>query len=720
MHPLTESRILNRLMRLNLSIKPWKALPRPALSLPLLLAIFWATPDLRAAGVPVPPPVDLRADREDTGRRLVHLLDYVSRDYAGAVGENHILIAASEYGEQQEFTATILTLAARIPELQADPQIAEELRQLKAAVETKAAPQAVSALCHTLRNQIITRLAILAFPIRTPDLAAGAAYYKLNCAPCHGASGKGDGPSAAALNPKPANLAGERLTGISPFQITNTVRFGVKGTGMSAHSEMTDEQLWNIAFYTATLHLSPPAAAPATGHLPPLSLADLATRSDRELLNPQPANVALAEHPEGTLSAPQKALAAHPEGTLSAPQKALAAQLAWLRFHPPAPLVAPNDFGTARALLAAALTAYRAGDRDGAEKQALAAYLDGVEPFEVTLATRHGDFVGELESGLAAVRGGISKGVPAAELTVIADKANQLLYRGDSLMARRDLSPAVTFVTALAILLREGLEAILIVVMLLGIAGNTGSRRARMATHAGWLSALGLGGVTWAVSHWVLNFSGAGREALEGITALVAVGVLLYVGFWLHSKTEISHWHAYLKAKSLVDAGGLGYWGMFSAAFLAVYREAFETVLFFQTLWLEAGAAARNALLAGVALGGLAVALISVLLLQLGRQVPLRHFFLFSSLIMLVLAVILTGKGVHSMQEAGWLGYHPMGTLRLEFFGIYPTLQTLIPQLVVLLVCLWLWHFGGRSDTAANHKQPSTRKDSVIVSNSAQ
>lgn len=668
-------------MRLNLSIKSDLLPARRLLPLLLILAAGGSWPDLRAAPVPSVPSLDHRAEREDTGRRLVHLLDYVRRDYAGAVGMQHEILAASEYGEQQEFTATIQTLAARVTELREDPQIAEELLRLKTAVNERETPPLVSALCLALRNQIITRLAILAFPLKTPDLAAGAGYYKLNCAPCHGLTGMGDGPSAAALTPKPANLTGERMGGISPFQITNTIRFGVKGTAMAAHSELSDERLWNIAFYTESLHvssipLSPPEIAPGA---PPLSLTDLAAHGDRDLLVAHPGDANFA------------------------------ALLAWQRFHPPPPAIAPLDFSTARNLLAAALAAYQAGDRDGAQKQALSAYLDGVEPFEVTLRTHHAAFVGELETGLAAVRSGISSGVSVAELTLATEKAQQLLYRGDSLLARRDLSPIVTLLTALAILLREGLEAVLIVVMLLGIAGNTGSRQARLATHLGWLSALALGLLTWVISRWALNFSGAGREVLEGVTALIAVAVLLYVGFWLHSKTEIGRWHAYLKAKSLTGEGGLGYWGMFSAAFLAVYREVFETVLFFQTLWLESGPAARNALLAGIALGALAVGLICGILLRLGRKLPLRNFFLFSSVVMLLLAVILCGKGVHALQEAGWLGYRPFGGLRLEFFGIYPTLQTLIPQLIVLLICLLLWHFGGRSDTAADKKLTQAR-----------
>ena len=178
---------------------------------------------------------------------------------------------------------------------------------------------------------------------------------------------------------------------------------------------------------------------------------------------------------------------------------------------------------------------------------------------------------------------------------------------------------------------------------------------------------------------------------------------------WVHAKTAVGRGHAERKAKSRTGEGRLGYGGIFSAALLAVYREVFETVLLFQTLWLESGPAARNALLAGIALGALAVGLICWILLRLGRKLPLRNFFLFSSVIMLLLAVILCGKGVHALQEAGWLGYHPFGGLRLEFFGIYPTLQTLIPQLIVLLICLLLWYFGGRSDTAADKKLAQAR-----------
>ena len=106
--------------------------------------------------------------------------------------------------------------------------------------------------------------------------------------------------------------------------------------------------------------------------------------------------------------------------------------------------------------------------------------------------------------------------------------------------------------------------------------------------HAGWIAALALGGVTWLAASYLITLSGADREITEGVTALLAAAMLLYVGFWMHRHAHAARWKAFIETRMTSALSGRTMWALGSISFLAVYREAFETVLFYQALWLEA------------------------------------------------------------------------------------------------------------------------------------
>ena len=191
--------------------------------------------------------------------------------------------------------------------------------------------------------------------------------------------------------------------------------------------------------------------------------------------------------------------------------------------------------------------------------------------------------------------------------------------------------------------------------------------------------------------------SGAQRELLEGSTSLVAVLVLIIVGFWLHKHSEIGRWTKFLKEKvqSAVDAKNL--FGLASIAFLAVFREAFETVLFLRVLWFEADASAKSAMMTGTGVTIAFIILSSWAAVKYSAKLPINRLFQLSAYIMAGLAFILTGKGVHSLQESGIVSvHHIMPYLRWELIGIYPSQETLLSQLAVLAIISTLWLQGRR------------------------
>jgi high-affinity iron transporter len=150
--------------------------------------------------------------------------------------------------------------------------------------------------------------------------------------------------------------------------------------------------------------------------------------------------------------------------------------------------------------------------------------------------------------------------------------------------------------------------------------------------------------------------------------------------------------------------------GLTLISFVAVYREVFETVLFYQALWPQVKADARGALLGGALVAVVALAIVTWGIFALGVKLPLRQFFAASGAVMFALAVILAGKGIVALQEAGRIPISPIDFPRVELLGVYPTLQSVIAQLAVTLAALTLvwWNRRGRPGAPAEHVMASS------------
>jgi high-affinity iron transporter len=243
-----------------------------------------------------------------------------------------------------------------------------------------------------------------------------------------------------------------------------------------------------------------------------------------------------------------------------------------------------------------------------------------------------------------------------------------------------ELGPTAVFVGALTILAREGLEAVLLVVAIIGVLTRAGRRDALRFVHAGWIGALTAGAATWWVASRVVAMSGASREVIEGVSALVATAILFYVSYWLLSKTESARWQAFLddRLKGALTRGSLG--ALTAVTFVAVYRECFETVLFFQALSAQAGPDGTAPLFAGIGAGAALLAVLALTVFRFGQRLPMRQFFAASSLLLYGLAIVLAGHGIAALQEAGWIPATPLSLFRIEWLGIYPTWQGLALQ----------------------------------------
>ena len=184
------------------------------------------------------------------------------------------------------------------------------------------------------------------------------------------------------------------------------------------------------------------------------------------------------------------------------------------------------------------------------------------------------------------------------------------------------------------------------------------------------------------------------REALEGGTMLVAAAVLFYVSYWLLSKIEVAKWNAFVKGRlegALSTGSSIT---LASVSFLAVYREGFETILFYKALLTSAEGGGTAAVAAGMALGGVALVGVYVAINRFGLKIPMRPFFAVTSAMLYYMAFVFTGKGVASFQEGGLVGTTVLEWApRIPVLGIYPTAESLALQgvLVVLLIFAVVW-----------------------------
>jgi high-affinity iron transporter len=616
-----------------------------------------------------PPPAQAAADSppESIVPQTWQMLDYLANDYRGAVQGGRV-ISDTEYAEMREFADTARQRIASLPARPATAALHEHVDALVQSIATKADADLVKTQARGIADELLAAYPVASAPSRTPDVRHGAALYASQCTGCHGASGRGDGPAGASLAPSPADFTDvERADGRNLLALYEAITHGVPGTAMASFANLSDADRWDLAFYVGGLAYPTQAAAGAARWQSDAPLrdrfADLAS-----VVRARPGD--FATDPTG----------------LSA--------LTYLRAHPEALAEAPQGLALARTRLTASRKLYDTGQIAEASRLALSAYLDGVEPVEPALAARDPSLQTRVETAMGAYRAALGDRASTTLVAARAADAQAALDAADAALGSTPTTATATFLGAYTILVREGLEALLVVVAMIAFLRKTDRRTITRYVHAGWVGALALGVLTWWVATTLVSISGAGREVTEGVSSLFAAAVLLGVGIWMHQKSVGGRWQAYLHAKLSDAVSQRSALFLFALAFIAVYREVFETILFYAALWSDGQG---WAMLAGLAAGAVTLAGIAWVLLRTSRRLPIGTFFAASSWLIAILAFVLAGKGIKALQEAGWVGLSPVPVPRIEWIGVFPTWQSLGAQLgvVVIVVLAFVWNRRG-------------------------
>ena len=586
------------------------------------------------------------------------LLDYIGVDYREAVASGKV-INPLEYQEMTEFSATVSAKLQGLPQTSEKARLVAEAKELEAAIARKVEPAEIARRSKSLAARLLAAHPVPLAPSIAPDLRRGAALYAENCASCHGARGEGPPPAFAQLDPPPIAFADrERARERSIFGLYQVITQGLEETAMQSYASLPEEDRWALAFHAGTLAY-PDAAA-----------GERIWREDAAVRALVPDLAALVATTPAELEAKIGA------------QRA-AAVVAYLRANPDASLgKAGGSLDLARTRLRDSFAAYARGDRDEANRLALSAYLDGFEPVEAVLQTRDGPLMLRVEQAMAGFRQAILRGESETQMRQRLGTTETLLDEAEAALAPEAETDVATFVGAFAILLREGLEALLVVIAMIAFLRKAERTEAMPYVHGGWIAALVAGVATWFAATYLISISGQSRELAEGIGGLLAAVVLLWVGIWMHGKAQADEWRRYIAEKMQGALSRGSAWFLFGLAFVVVYREAFETILFYAALWTSGNG---GTILAGALTAVVVLAVIAWAMLRLSRTLPIGQFFRYSAILIAILAVILAGKGIGALQEAGVIGSTMVpGVPRISGIGLFPTLESIGAQLLVL------------------------------------
>lgn len=335
--------------------------------------------------------------------------------------------------------------------------------------------------------------------------------------------------------------------------------------------------------------------------------------------------------------------------------------------------------------------AYEKGERRAATDLALSDYLDGVEPIEPLLAVHDNALKARIEGAKGESRAAIKGGAAVEDMRAQVKALDDLLSDAEAALDPQRATASKSFLGAFTVLLRKALEALLIVVVMLTILRKAGRQDVEAYVHGGWIAAPVAEALTWAAATYLISISGADRELTEGFGSLLAAVVLLWVGIWMHGKSQADAWQRYIREKLGRVLSRKSAKGLFGLAFIVVYREAIEAILFYVAIWNKENA---GAVLAGAGAAVVVLAVIAWALMRYGRALPIGNFLAYSSILIAVLCVVLMGKGVSALQEAGWLPVNPLGGfLRVEVLGLCPTVQGIAAQAAMAaLLLIRVWH----------------------------
>jgi high-affinity iron transporter len=623
-------------------------------------------------------------------RRIAAIGAVALDEYAAGVQGGRIVLRpeldeATSFMDEARRKAGELSPKVRQVVAPALDEIAEGIRTLKPA-------EGLAGRLESLRRDLerVLNASLDPMPAAAPSLSRAARTFQVRCAECHGKLGQGDGPKAKKIDPPPANFTlRDSLTGTSPLLFYRKITVGVAGTEMQDwEKEIGLDDRWGLALYVSGLRYADAERARGDSLLRarcPECLSGLSDVTETAAVSDDSLRALVAGKVGGTPS--DSDLTAM---TAFARTAAAAEALGGDRKVEVARTLSRTREGLDRAEALA-----RAGERTRAQEASLDAYL-AFERIETPLRARDARTAADVERAFADLRATLAQG-GEAELTRARAGVDASLAEAHRSLTT-DTDAGMLFGQSFIIMIREGLEAILIIGALMAFLVKAGAPERKREMGWGVAAALAASGLTAVVLATVFREATARREALEGLIMIIAAAVLFSVSYWLVSKIEVKKWHSFVNAQIRRAMSSRRTLALAAVAFLAVYREGFETVLFYGALFASSrGAVAGTAAITlGIVLGLAVLCVVYYVIQRYGVKLPLKPFFGITSALLYVMAFSFAGQGIAELQVAGYVPATPITWApSLPALGIFPTTQTLLIQLLlaIALVAALAWIF---------------------------
>ena len=352
-----------------------------------------------------------------------------------------------------------------------------------------------------------------------------------------------------------------------------------------------------------------------------------------------------------------------------------------------------TDIDTIRTKLVDLLQQYKYGKFSEAFITSRSAYLDSYEGIEIPLRPINPDFTLDMEIKFAELRNMIQQHQPYSKIEAKVVEIRGGLDESERLVTGTGvIAPTLAFSTSFSIIFREGLESALIIGAIITYLEASRNAQYKKHVYLGILIAIIATIVTWFIARFIIDITGASKELIEAIAAISAVAVLFWVSFWILNKVETKKWIEFVKAKvwQATTTGSVMVFAMLS--FFTVYREGFETVLFYQAMFSFAENMEIFVLL-GLVLGLTVIISIVFMIRKLGKKLPLRVLFGLTMAIGAYMSIAFIGNAVREFQEVDYIPTtHLFGIIpRLEInlaamTGIHPTLETTIAQIILISI----------------------------------
>ncbi len=565
-------------------------------------------------------------------------------------------------------------------------------------------------------------------------VAEGQGVYLAKCAACHGPNGDGKGAYAGELlKPAPDTSVVQALAKKTDAQLFEVVSSGVSGTPMPGFARtLSEDERWQAVSFLRILSLGGPGSSDITGNggtgnpearrfgglLGMLAVVYGSAVKDgvvvdvneyeeaRTLAAQASARIGSVAEQLGAAS-PAAAKQAHSVAEQIVAVIAARGNAAVLDRHvqelrqlvetlpevtsaakvAEAGEQAPEEsLDKSRDLLRAALAAYQRSDAQ-ATSLLSDAYFE-FEPLERRLGASAPRLKSQVEERFVLLRQQLR--LPGNEAAVAATVA---AIERDYAEVQNAVRPRGTsyglLLQSAGIILREGFEAVLVIGALAAYVLRAGQVAMRRFLYVGTGAGLVASVITGFALEGLLSMSPGSADALEGLTMLLAAVVLFWVSYWLISKAEADRWQQYIKGKvqrALTTGSGVALAG---AAFLAVYREGFETVLFYRALY--ASAAGQSLLVGlGIGLGSVALAVVYLGFRRFQARIPIAKFFAVTGMFLYAMAAIFAGQGVNELQEVDWISTTAVAWApTIPGLGVFPSLETLAAQ--ALFVAMFVY-----------------------------